>query len=54
MFDWLFEETDEKDEIINEIITLELENLFDFSPSRAQKIKELRDQIQYYDEVIPK
>lgn len=52
MFDWLFEE-DPKAEIIDEIIALELENLFDYSEARAKKIKELRDQIQYYDEVIP-
>ena len=46
--------TDEqRDEIINDIIYLELEQLFDYSLLRAEQIKKLRDDIEYYQEVLP-
>ncbi len=48
-------QTDEFDrqDIINEIIALEVEQLFDFSLQREQQIKELRDKIQFYQPVLP-
>jgi len=52
MFDFFNE--DPKQEVINQIIVLELENLFDYLPSREQEIQRLRDEIQYYEPVIPK
>ncbi len=44
---------DQREEIINDIIFLELEQLFDFSMARAEHIKKLRDDIEYYQDVIP-
>jgi hypothetical protein len=46
--------TDEqREEIINDIIFLELEQLFDYSLARADHIRKLRDDIEYYKEVLP-
>ncbi len=51
MFD--FFDDDPKAEIIDEIISLELENLFDYSKEREEKIQQLRKQIDYYEPVLP-
>lgn len=49
-----FEEEDPRQAIINEIVALEFEQLFDYLPSREEKIKQLREEINYDQPVIPK
>jgi hypothetical protein len=51
MFDFFNE--DPRQDVINQILVLELENLFDYSPKREQEIKRLREEIDFYDPVLP-
>lgn len=44
----MFFEEDPRQVIIAEIVALEFEQLFDYLPSRQEKIDQLRKQIDYY------
>lgn len=48
-----FEEDDPRQQIIDEILALEFENLFDYKESRAKEIQTLREKIDYYQPLLP-
>jgi len=48
-----FEEQDPRQTIIDEIVALEFEQLFDFLPSREVIIKKLREEIDYHQSLLP-
>lgn len=48
-----FDEQDPRQAIIDEIVGLEFEQLFDYLPSRAEKIEKLRKEINYDQPIFP-
>lgn len=48
-----FDEQEARQNIIDEIVALEFEQLFDYLPSRDDKIKQLRNEIDYNQPIFP-
>jgi hypothetical protein len=49
----IFDEQSPRQDIIDEILALEFEQLFEYLPSREIKIKQLRKEIDYHQPLLP-